>query len=57
MVAAAPRGRRSDWNWDVVTVGIPAPVHGGRVASEPSNLGKGWVGFDFEAAFGKPTRS
>ena len=44
------------WEWDVVSVGIPAPVHGGRVASEPANLGKGWAGFDYETAFGKPTR-
>jgi polyphosphate glucokinase len=44
------------WEWDVVSVGIPAPVHGGRVAGDPVNLGKGWAGFDFEAAFGKPTQ-
>jgi predicted NBD/HSP70 family sugar kinase len=44
------------WEWDVVAVGIPAPVHGGKVVTEPVNLGKGWVGFDFEGAFGKPTR-
>ena len=24
--------------------------------TEPVNLGPGWVGFDFEAAFGKPTK-
>ena len=40
----------------VVAVGIPAPVVGGRVAHEPVNLGKGWAGFDYEAAFGRPTR-
>jgi len=45
-----------DWAFDVVSVGIPAPVKDGRVVSEPVNLGRGWVGFDFEAAFGKPTR-
>jgi len=44
------------WTWDVVSVGIPAPVRGNRVVSEPVNLGTGWVGFDFEAAFGKPTK-
>ena len=27
-----------------------------RVVAEPVNLGEGWAGFDFEAAFGKPTR-
>ena len=35
---------------------MPAPVHGGRVVSEPFNLGEGWVGFDFAAAFGVPTK-
>jgi len=40
----------------VVSVGIPAPVVGGRVAHEPVNLGKGWAGFDYEDAFGKPTK-
>ena len=32
MVAAAV-GAAGDWKWDVVTVGVPAPVHGGRVVS------------------------
>jgi predicted NBD/HSP70 family sugar kinase len=44
------------WTWSRVAVGIPAPVRGGKVVSEPANLGTGWVGFDFESAFGKPTR-
>jgi predicted NBD/HSP70 family sugar kinase len=51
-VLAAAEG----WSWDVVSVGIPAPIHGGRVVTEPANLGEGWVGFDFESAFGKPTK-
>jgi polyphosphate glucokinase len=45
-----------DWAWDVVSVGVPTPVRGGKVIAEPVNLGGGWVGFDFEAAFGKPTK-
>ncbi len=49
-------GAAEGWRWDVVTVGVPAPVHAGRVVSEPVNLGDGWVGFDYEAAFGKPTK-
>jgi len=44
------------WSWDVASVGIPTPVRGGKVVAEPVNLGDGWVGFDFEAAFGKPTK-
>ncbi len=46
----------SDWAYDAISIGIPAPVHAGHVVSEPVNLGSGWVGFDFEAAFGKPTK-
>ena len=45
-----------DWTPEVVSVGVPAPVLSGRVLREPVNLGKGWVGFDFEAAFGRPTK-
>ncbi len=29
---------------------------GGRSAAEPKNLGKGWIGFDFEKAFGCPVK-
>jgi polyphosphate glucokinase len=44
------------WPYDVVSVGVPTPVRGGKVIAEPVNLGDGWVGFDFEGAFGKPTK-
>jgi polyphosphate glucokinase len=44
------------WTWDVVSVGIPTAVRRNAPISEPVNLGEGWVGFDFEAAFGKPTK-
>ena len=55
MVEAA-KGLAEDWSWESVSVGVPSPVHGGRVVAEPVNLGDGWVGFDYEAAFGKPTK-
>jgi predicted NBD/HSP70 family sugar kinase len=42
--------------YDVVSIGYPGLVFRGRIAAEPHNLGRGWVGFDFEAAFGKPVR-
>jgi polyphosphate glucokinase len=45
-----------DWAFDVVSMGIPAVVRRGRVEAEPVNLGAGWVGFDFQDAFGKPTK-
>jgi polyphosphate glucokinase len=44
------------WEWDVVSIGIPAPVRGGKPTMEPPNLGEGWIDFDYEAAFGKPTK-
>jgi polyphosphate glucokinase len=46
----------ADWDYDVVSVGIPAPVRNDRVVHDPVNLGPGWAGFDFEQAFGKPTK-
>ena len=45
-----------DWVYDGVTIGYPGPVLGGLIAVEPINLGKGWLGFDFAAAFGKPVK-
>ena len=43
--------------FDVVALGYPGPVQDGRPAREPHNLAPGWVGFDFEAAFGVPVRT
>jgi polyphosphate glucokinase len=45
-----------DWSFDRVSVGIPAPVRDGAPVAEPVNLGSGWVGFDFERAFGVATK-
>ena len=45
-----------DLRYDVVSIGIPAPVAGGRVVHDPVNLGPGWAGFEFAKAFGKPTK-
>jgi len=45
-----------DLEYDVVSVGVPAQVMAGKVVHDPVNLGEGWAGFDFEAAFGKPTQ-
>jgi polyphosphate glucokinase len=42
------------WNFDVVSIGFPAPVHNNQPIAEPFNLGKGWVDFDYEKAFGCP---
>jgi len=44
------------WSWDVVSIGYPGPVRGGRPIGEPHNLAPGWVDFDFSRAFGCPVR-
>ncbi|HVC75146.1 MAG TPA: ROK family protein [Candidatus Micrarchaeaceae archaeon] len=44
------------WSYEVVSIGYPGPVLHGKPVSEPSNLGGGWVGFDFTKAFGHPVR-
>src|SRR5512140_2081052 len=44
------------WKYDAVSIGYPGPVLRGRPVSEPHNLAPGWVGFDFEAAFGCPVK-
>ncbi|HXM73832.1 MAG TPA: ROK family protein [Chthoniobacterales bacterium] len=45
-----------DWKFDFISIGFPAPVVNGRIASEPKHLGKGWISFDFEKAFANPVR-
>jgi polyphosphate glucokinase len=40
----------SDWDYEVISIGFPGPVLCGQPMAEPTNLGSGWVGFDFEAA-------
>ena len=46
----------ADWDYDAVSIGYPGPVVSGKITVEPVNLGPGWVGFDFEAAFGCPVK-
>jgi len=44
------------WNYDAVAIGYPGPVLRNRPVAEPHNLGPGWIGFDYEGAFGCPTK-
>jgi polyphosphate glucokinase len=50
------RAMTKDWSYDVVSIGYPGPVVNNRPLSEPHNLGRGWAGFNFEKAFGRPTK-
>jgi polyphosphate glucokinase len=45
-----------DWQYDVASIGYPGFVMRGRPVAEPHNLAVGWVGFDFQAAFGRPVK-
>jgi glucose-6-phosphate isomerase len=55
-VVAGVKAHTADWKYDVITLGIPSPVLRGKVMEEPWNLGKGWVGFDWAAALGRPVK-
>jgi polyphosphate glucokinase len=44
------------WKFDVVSIGYPGAVVQGKPVSEPHNLGKGWIGFNFKQAFGRPVK-
>jgi polyphosphate glucokinase len=52
VVKAATRG----WDFERISLGYPGPIINGRPLREPHNLGGGWVGFDFQKAFGVPVR-
>ena len=45
-----------DWKYDVVSIGYPGLVLRSRVATEPHNLGRGWVGFNFKVALRRPVK-
>ena len=42
--------------FDAVSIGFPAAIVNGKISHEPHNLGKGWAGFNFQKALGKPVR-
>jgi polyphosphate glucokinase len=55
MVAAVCKATEA-WKYDVISIGYPGPVAHGKPVEEPKNLASGWVGFEYEQAFGKPVR-
>jgi polyphosphate glucokinase len=50
------RAATADWGYTAVSIGYPGPVVHNQPIAEPHNLGRGWVGFDFDKAFGHPVR-
>jgi predicted NBD/HSP70 family sugar kinase len=48
--------RVAGWTCEVASIGVPGPVLHGKLVAEPPNLGPGWVGFDFAAAFACPVK-
>jgi len=46
----------ADWKYDAVSIGYPGPVINNRPLADPYNLGGGWMGYDFEAAFQRPVK-
>jgi polyphosphate glucokinase len=55
-LVAAVQEQTSDWEYEVISLGYPGRVDRHGPVAEPGNLGNGWVGFDFETAFGVPVR-
>jgi polyphosphate glucokinase len=44
------------WHFHALSIGYPGVVQAGEITAEPHNLGRGWIGFDFRAAFHRPVR-
>jgi polyphosphate glucokinase len=44
------------WQFDAISIGYPGVVIRGRPVTEPHNLARGWVGFDYQAEFACPVR-
>jgi len=55
-MVASVKKLASGWKYDAVSIGYPGPVVHGRPLAEPHNLGTGWMGFDFAAAFKLPVK-
>jgi predicted NBD/HSP70 family sugar kinase len=45
-----------DWSFEAISIGYPGLAGAQGPRSEPGNLGAGWVGFNFAAAFERPVR-
>jgi polyphosphate glucokinase len=50
------RSLAEGWPYEAISIGYPGPTGDAGPRSEPGNLGFGWVGFDYAAAFGLPVK-
>ena len=55
MVASVKRAIRG-WKFDCISIGYPGPIINGHPLREPHNLGGGWMGMNFQKAFGRPVK-
>lgn len=55
-MVAGVQAATKDWKYTAISMGYPGPVRHGKLLAEPHNLAPGWVGTDFEKAFGCPVR-
>jgi polyphosphate glucokinase len=55
-MVAGVKALAGDWHYGAVAIGYPGTVLRNRPTAEPHNLGRGWAGFDFGAAFGVPAK-
>jgi polyphosphate glucokinase len=55
-MAAGVKTAAAGWAYDVVSIGYPGPVVHGHPLAEPRHLGGGWVGFNYQRAFGRPVK-
>ena len=55
-MVAGIKNLAKDWKYNAVSIGYPGVVLGNRPVADPYNLGQGWAGFDFEAAFKRPVK-
>ena len=56
MTVVEKETRARGWEFDALSLGIPAPVRDGKIVRDPANLGGGWKRFDFARAARKPVR-
>jgi hypothetical protein len=55
-MVAAVKEATADWDYEAVSIGYPGVVMRGKPIVEPRNLAEGWVGFDYQGAFGCPVK-